>query len=100
MADDTRDFELVPVEGTPFDPDESAKRMFSAPASGFAERVQKLGGDRQGNVEDRRADPQSGYEHILADNQTIRGIVRLIVGAEPFADYPVKYARRPTGGQL
>jgi hypothetical protein len=29
------------------------------------------------------------YEHMLAGNQMIRGIVRAIVGAEPFRDYPV-----------
>jgi hypothetical protein len=37
---------------------------------------------------------------MVAGNQMIRGITRAIVGAEPFGYYPVKYARRPTGGQL
>jgi hypothetical protein len=66
--------------------------------SSFSSRLQALGGDKQGNVE--VAPPASGYEHMLAGNQMIRGITRAIVGAEPFGYYPVKYARRPTGGQL
>jgi hypothetical protein len=39
--------------------------------------------------------PRADIEHMLAGNQMTRGIMRAIAGAEPFGDYPVKYARRP-----
>jgi hypothetical protein len=40
-----------------------------------------------------------GYERMLAGNLMIRGTARAIVGAQASGDYPVKYARRSTGGQ-
>lgn len=66
----------------------------------FADRAALVGAPPSGNVEDRRGAPESGYEHMLAGNQLIHGLMRAIIGKEPFGDYPVKYARRPTGGQL
>jgi len=66
----------------------------------FASRLDILGSQQPGNVDDRRGFPESGYQHMLAGNQMIHGIMRAIFGYEPFGDYPVKYARQPTGGQL
>lgn len=73
-----------------YDPDEAAKRMFGA-GPGFADRLQARGGNKRGQVEDRRGDRPSGYQAMLAGNQMIRGIARAIVGAQPFSDYPIRY---------
>jgi hypothetical protein len=40
----------------------------------------------------------SAYEHMLAGNPLVHGLAWAIMGKEPFGDYPIEYARRPTGG--
>jgi hypothetical protein len=40
----------------------------------LASRAHGSGGDLRGYVEDRHDAPQSGYEHMLAGNEMMRGI--------------------------